>query len=110
MQRNSQLLLNWKDQVEEMHSLARQRQGKGKDKGKDDGKDNDKDKNNVSMKVVEHDEPAEAALAEAANGYDLVIVGVGQEWGLEERRFGVHPERIISECPTSLLVVKTREV
>lgn len=68
---------------------------------------NGKDKNNVSMKVVEHDEPAVAALAEAANGYDLVIVGVGQEWGLEERRFGVHPERIIAECPTSLLVVKT---
>jgi Kef-type K+ transport system membrane component KefB/nucleotide-binding universal stress UspA family protein len=70
---------------------------------------NGKDKNNVSMKVVEHEEPALAALAEAANGYDLVVVGVGHEWGLEERRFGVHPERIIAECPTSLLVVKTRD-
>jgi Kef-type K+ transport system membrane component KefB len=70
---------------------------------------NGKDKQNVSMKVVEHEHPAEAALVEAANKYDLVIVGVGQEWGLEERRFGVHSERIISECPTSLLVVKARE-
>lgn len=60
----------------------------------------------VTFEVVEHDVPSEAALAEAARGYDLVIVGAGAEWGLEERLFGLHPERMIQACPVSLLVVR----
>jgi Kef-type K+ transport system membrane component KefB/nucleotide-binding universal stress UspA family protein len=60
----------------------------------------------VTFKVVEHAEPEEAALAEAARGYDLIIVGVGQEWGLEERLWGLQRERIIQDSPVSLLVVR----
>jgi nucleotide-binding universal stress UspA family protein len=59
----------------------------------------------VSMKVVEHDEPARAALAEAAQGYDLIIVGCGSEWGLEQRTFGLKPEVLIQESVTSLLIL-----
>jgi Kef-type K+ transport system membrane component KefB/nucleotide-binding universal stress UspA family protein len=63
----------------------------------------------VLVETVEHRSPAAAAV-ERAPGYDLVIVGVGEEWGLGERRmgFGLQPERLIRDCPTSLLVVRGR--
>ena len=59
----------------------------------------------VGMKVVEHEEPARAALVEAAQGYDLIIVGCGAEWGLEQRTFGLKPEVLIQESATSLLIL-----
>lgn len=60
----------------------------------------------VTLKVVQHDQPTEAALEESRQGYDLVVVGIGAEWGLEHRIFGLQAERIIEECPASLLVVR----
>ncbi|MCY1076600.1 cation:proton antiporter domain-containing protein [Archangium lansingense] len=60
----------------------------------------------VHFKVVAHDSPEEAALEEARRGYDLVVVGVGGEWGLEDSFFGLHRERLIGDAPTSLLVVR----
>ncbi|HEV8321762.1 MAG TPA: universal stress protein, partial [Myxococcota bacterium] len=60
----------------------------------------------VTLKVVQHDSPALAALEESTKGYDLLLVGVGPEWGLEERQFGLQPEYFIKECPTSLVVVR----
>ncbi|HWN71633.1 MAG TPA: universal stress protein, partial [Haliangium sp.] len=60
----------------------------------------------VRMEIIKHAFPADAALEESARGYDLVIVGLGREWGLEQRRLGVHPERLMRECSTSLLVVR----
>jgi Kef-type K+ transport system membrane component KefB/nucleotide-binding universal stress UspA family protein len=60
----------------------------------------------VTMKVVQHEEPAQAALAESTEGYDLVLVGIGPEWGLEHKGFGLQAERIIRDCSTSLLVVR----
>jgi Kef-type K+ transport system membrane component KefB/nucleotide-binding universal stress UspA family protein len=60
----------------------------------------------VRMEIVAHASPADAALEESARGYDLVIVGLGREWGLEQRHFGVHPERLMRDCSTSLLVVR----
>jgi Kef-type K+ transport system membrane component KefB/nucleotide-binding universal stress UspA family protein len=63
----------------------------------------------VELKVVEHPDPVEAALQEASAGYDLVMIGVGPEWGLEQRPFGLRPEQIIQRCPTSLLVVRRYE-
>ncbi|WP_437680533.1 cation:proton antiporter domain-containing protein [Sorangium sp. So ce131] len=66
-------------------------------------------KSKVTLKVVEHDSPAAAAVDEAARGYDLVLVGVGPEWGLAQRRFGIRAEHIIQGCPTSLLVVRHHE-
>jgi nucleotide-binding universal stress UspA family protein len=61
----------------------------------------------VHVETVEHRSPAVAAI-ERAGAFDLVIVGVGEEWGLGERTrsFGLHPERLIRDCPTSLLVVR----
>ncbi|KYF85165.1 potassium transporter [Sorangium cellulosum] len=63
----------------------------------------------VVLKVVEHDSPADAALEESKRGYDLVLVGVGAEWGLAQRRFGIRAEDVIQGCPTSLLVVRSYE-
>jgi nucleotide-binding universal stress UspA family protein len=60
----------------------------------------------VHFKEVAHDSPEDAALEEARNGYDLVVVGVGSEWGLEDSVFGLHRERLIGDAPTSLLVVR----
>jgi Kef-type K+ transport system membrane component KefB/nucleotide-binding universal stress UspA family protein len=59
----------------------------------------------VRMEIVAHESPEDAALEESARGYDLVIVGLGREWGLAQRHFGVHPERLMRDCSTSLLVV-----
>jgi len=48
-------------------------------------------------------------VEECARGHDLLLIGVGPEWGLEHRPFGMHPEIIITECPISLLVVRQYE-
>jgi hypothetical protein len=58
----------------------------------------------VRTKLVQ-DEPAHAAVEEARKGYDLVLVGAGAQWGLEPRLFGMVSERIVSQCPASLLIV-----
>ena len=50
-------------------------------------------------------EPAHAVLEEAEQGYDLIVIGLGAEWGLEHRTFGMHSELIIRESPASLLIV-----
>lgn len=63
----------------------------------------------VKLKVVRHASPEEAALEEARAGYDLVVVGVGAEWGLEDRLFGVQRERIVRDAPGSLLLVRHPE-
>ncbi len=57
--------------------------------------------------VVESTRPAETVLQEAT-GYDLTVLGVGEEWQLEPHVFGLRPERIAAQCPSSLLVVRTR--
>jgi Kef-type K+ transport system membrane component KefB/nucleotide-binding universal stress UspA family protein len=63
----------------------------------------------VKLKVVRHASPEEAALEEAKAGYDLVVVGLGAEWGLEDRLFGVQRERIVRDAPASLLLVRHPE-
>ncbi len=70
------------------------------------------DSGQVTMRFVKHRSPAEAALAESANGYDLVIVGVGKDWGLGERVLGIglQPEKLMTDSPTSLLVVRGPDV
>jgi Kef-type K+ transport system membrane component KefB len=60
----------------------------------------------VRLQVVAHASPEEAALEEARKGYDLVVVGVGPEWGLEDQLFGLQRERMIQDSPASLLVVR----
>ncbi|MEO6027783.1 MAG: cation:proton antiporter [Candidatus Binatia bacterium] len=60
----------------------------------------------IAVKIVEHTNPENAVLDECQEGYDLLVIGVGTEWGLEPRPFGMRSERLIQECPSSLLVVR----
>ncbi len=59
----------------------------------------------VTLKAVRSAAPDEAALDEARRGYDLVIVGMGAQWGLEDKVFGLQRERIVRDVPGSMLVV-----
>jgi Kef-type K+ transport system membrane component KefB/nucleotide-binding universal stress UspA family protein len=59
----------------------------------------------VEVAVVEHASPEAAALERSAD-HDLLIVGIGREWGLGDRRFGLQPERLLTGSPTSILVVR----
>lgn len=59
----------------------------------------------LEVKVVEHDSPVAAVLAEAKDA-DLVVIGVAEEWGLESQLLGWRPQRIADECPSSLLIVR----
>ena len=57
--------------------------------------------------VVESTQPVETVLQEAA-GYDLIVLGVGEEWQLEPHVFGLRPERIAARYPCSLLIVRAQ--
>lgn len=59
----------------------------------------------VTLKVVDDAVPVDAVLREAL-GYDLVIVGVDEEWGLESHLFGWRPQRLAQACASSLLIVR----
>jgi nucleotide-binding universal stress UspA family protein len=63
----------------------------------------------VTFKVVEDEWPVAAVLEESRTGYDLVVIGADQSWGLEHRLFGAKAEVIIAQCPTSLLVLRQGE-
>ena len=61
----------------------------------------------VTVKVVAHTNPARAALDEIASArYDLVVIGIGAEWGLAQRQFGINQEYLIRQSPTSLLILR----
>jgi hypothetical protein len=51
--------------------------------------------------------PVDAVLAGAAS-HDLIVLAVGDDWQLAPHAFGLRPERIVSETPASLLVVRGR--
>ncbi len=60
----------------------------------------------VRLKVVEHDDPQEAAVEEALQGYDLVIIGASEVWGLEPTLFSSRHERLADATPASLLILR----
>ena len=55
---------------------------------------------------VESIRSADARIETAWGGYDLVVVGVAEEGGLEPRMFSAEHERLATECPASLLIVR----
>ena len=59
----------------------------------------------VVFRVVEHESPEDAVLSESRAGYDLIVIGAGRDWGLEQRPFALQRERLIAECSVSMLVV-----
>jgi Universal stress protein family len=56
--------------------------------------------------IVPTERPAQALLAEAAEGYDLVIVALGEAWDLSPTPNPLHAEQLVSKVPVSLLAVK----
>ena len=62
----------------------------------------------VEVRVVAGLSPVEAVL-KTAGDFDLVVVGVSEEWGLESHLFGIRPARIAEASPTSLLIVRAHE-
>jgi Kef-type K+ transport system membrane component KefB/nucleotide-binding universal stress UspA family protein len=59
----------------------------------------------AELRVVEDSSPVTAVLRES-EGYDLVVLGIAEEWGLESHLFGWRPERIARECKAGLLIVR----
>jgi nucleotide-binding universal stress UspA family protein len=60
----------------------------------------------IHLKVVEREDPVEAAVEEARAGYDLVVIGASETWGLEPTLFSTRHERLAQACPASLLIVR----
>lgn len=59
----------------------------------------------VTFQLIENPSPIDVVIREAAN-FDLVIVGMAEEWGLESRFIGMRPERIARDIPGSLLIAR----
>ena len=59
----------------------------------------------LEFRSVEDASPVDAVLREAP-GFDLVVIGVSEEWGLESHVFGLRPERIAEQSPTSMVIVR----
>ena len=59
----------------------------------------------VTMRVVEHDSPVDAVIEQAAS-FDLVVIGVAEEWGLESHLLGFRAERMAREVKRSMLIVR----
>jgi Kef-type K+ transport system membrane component KefB/nucleotide-binding universal stress UspA family protein len=59
----------------------------------------------VIFRVVEDPSPVGVVLHQAPQ-FDLVIIGVAEQWGLESHLFGWRAERIARDCPSSMLIVR----
>ncbi len=59
----------------------------------------------LQLKVVEHDSPAEAVLAEAEAGYDLMVLGINPRLGLDDGLISLRRRRVLEESSISTLVV-----
>jgi Kef-type K+ transport system membrane component KefB/nucleotide-binding universal stress UspA family protein len=58
------------------------------------------------LRVVTSADPVQALVDVAREGYDLVVVGVSDAWGLEPALFSPRHERLARECPASMLIVR----
>ena len=59
----------------------------------------------VTLTTVKSSSPVDAVV-EASKRFDLVIIGVAEEWGLESHLLGFRAERIARDVPCSLLIVR----
>ncbi len=65
----------------------------------------------VRLKVIDGSDPVEAAVREAREGYDLIVVGVAKEWGTAPAFpsiFGQRHEALARNSTASLIVVRPR--
>jgi nucleotide-binding universal stress UspA family protein len=59
----------------------------------------------VHFQVIEDDSPVDAVIRSASQ-YNLLVIGVEEQWGMQSQLFGFRPERIAREAATSLLIVR----
>lgn len=59
----------------------------------------------LRLKTVSHDSPPDAVLEELGRGYDLLVLGLGQHWGLSTSLIGRRKGRVLTESPVSVLAV-----
>src|SRR5436305_15164982 len=62
----------------------------------------------VDYQVVEDPRPLDVVV-ERARQFDLVVVGVEEQWGLASHLFGWRPERLAADSPASMLIVRTHK-
>jgi Kef-type K+ transport system membrane component KefB/nucleotide-binding universal stress UspA family protein len=60
----------------------------------------------VRLELVESDSPLDVAIAEAKQGYDLIVVGASPTWGMTPSPFGARHEELARVSTASLLVVR----
>jgi Kef-type K+ transport system membrane component KefB len=59
----------------------------------------------VHFQVIEDLSPVDAVI-HASQQYDLLVIGVAEQCGMQSQLFGFRPERIAREATTSLLIVR----
>jgi nucleotide-binding universal stress UspA family protein len=59
----------------------------------------------LNFQVIEDSSPVDAVI-QTAREYDLVVIGVEEQWGMQSQLFGFRPERIAQQTGTSLLIVR----
>ena len=59
----------------------------------------------VQLRIIEDPSPVGVVLHQAPQ-YDLLIIGIAEEWGLESHLIGWRTEKIARGCPSSLLIVR----
>jgi Kef-type K+ transport system membrane component KefB len=59
----------------------------------------------VHFQVIEDDSPVDAVI-QSAGQFNLLVIGVEEQWGMQSQLFGFRPERIAREAATSLLIVR----
>jgi nucleotide-binding universal stress UspA family protein len=61
----------------------------------------------VTLRTIEGESPVEVVI-EQAKEFELVVIGVAEEWGLESQLLGFRAERVAREVASSLLIVRKR--
>jgi nucleotide-binding universal stress UspA family protein len=72
------------------------------------GAEGDDDFEGVTVEKAPDDLPVETVITKAKD-FDLLLVGIGREWGLEPKTFGRRAEGILERAPTSVVVVRHGE-
>ncbi|MFO0691169.1 MAG: cation:proton antiporter [Myxococcota bacterium] len=63
------------------------------------------DSGELIVRIVEHADPPEAVLEEAAAGYDLIVIGMNERWGMSGNAISLRRQRVLVESPVSVLTV-----
>jgi len=63
----------------------------------------------IEARLIRSENAVETVLSHSALGFDLLIVGIGRQWGLEHRSFGFQAEALLKRSPTSVLVVRNEK-